>query len=58
MAKLTLEEENALLKLALQKQIDYHHVIGNRDVNVSNADALRELYKIAKDTLDTINQTN
>jgi hypothetical protein len=46
-----LKSENALLKTALQDQIDYHHFIGNEDCPISINESLIYLYNNAKEAL-------
>jgi hypothetical protein len=43
-----LQQENAILKQALQSSIDYHHHIGNDDCPYSVNQILVTLYKIAE----------
>jgi hypothetical protein len=50
-----LKEQNAILREALQSQIDYHHHIGNEDCPYSTNQVLVTLYKKAKNGLKEAN---
>ena len=53
-----LQQENAILKQALQSSIDYHHHIGNDDCPYSINQILVTLYKIAKNGLQDAEKVN
>ena len=45
---LNLQEENAILRKALQDTIDFHHLIGNRDCPFTTNQIMVTLYKTAE----------
>lgn len=47
-----LLEENKIMKSALESIIDYHHVVGNRDVSVSHNEFAVKNYRLAQTGLE------
>ena len=47
-----LLEENKIMKSALEGIIDYHHVVGNRDVSVSHNEFCVKNYRLAQAGLE------
>jgi hypothetical protein len=47
-----LLEENKIMKSALESIIDYHHVVGNRDVSVSHNEFAVKNYRLAQAGLE------